>query len=122
MPQAAAPPQPRVVCNSQNFRQVGLHQCPSERKGEGGPGSQPARPLLTSPATRRPPPKCGAFRLQPQGSLLRQTGCWRKTDSNLWSHFQKGQRFRARHSVSRSTAPATGVLNLRKRRFRVPGS
>jgi hypothetical protein len=31
---------------------------------------------------RRPPPKCGAFRLQPRGSPLRQTGCWRKTDSN----------------------------------------
>ena len=24
--------------------------------------------LLTSPATRKPPPKCGAFRLQPRGS------------------------------------------------------
>jgi hypothetical protein len=35
---------------------------------------------------------------------------WRKTDSNLWSHVQRGQRFRARHSVSRSTAPAAGVL------------
>ena len=23
--------------NGQNFREVGLHQCPSERKGEGGP-------------------------------------------------------------------------------------
>jgi Phage integrase, N-terminal SAM-like domain len=29
-----------------------------------------------------PPPKCGAFRLQPQGSPLRQTGCWRELDSN----------------------------------------
>src|SRR5580700_5558396 len=38
---------------------------------------------LTSPATHRPPPKCGAFRLQPRGSPLRQTGCWRETDSNL---------------------------------------
>jgi len=28
--------------------------------------------LLTSPAARRPPPKCGAFRRQPRGSLLRQ--------------------------------------------------
>jgi hypothetical protein len=41
---------------------------------------------LTSPATHRPPPKCGAFRLQPRGSPLRQTGCWRKPDSNSQSH------------------------------------
>ena len=50
MPQAAALPRPRVV---QNFREVGLHQsrfaaCAS---------------LLTSPASRRPPPKCRDFRL-----------------------------------------------------------
>ena len=37
MPQAAAPPRPRVIANGQNFREVGLHQCPSERKGEGVP-------------------------------------------------------------------------------------
>src|SRR5438270_5222207 len=35
MPQAAAPPRP--LANGQNFREVGLHQCPSERKGEGVP-------------------------------------------------------------------------------------
>ena len=34
MPQAAAP---RQFAKSQNFREVGLHQCPSERKGEGVP-------------------------------------------------------------------------------------
>src|SRR5258708_38888711 len=34
MPQAAAPPRPSFA-NGQNFREVGLHQCPSERKGEG---------------------------------------------------------------------------------------
>jgi hypothetical protein len=32
--------------------------------------------------TRRPPPKCGPFRVQPRGSPLRQTGCWREMDSN----------------------------------------
>jgi hypothetical protein len=38
VPQAAAPPRPRVVLRQgQNFREVGLHQCPSERKGERGP-------------------------------------------------------------------------------------
>ena len=43
---------------------------------------EPGASLLTSPATRRPPPKCEAFRLQPRGSPLRQTDCWRKADSN----------------------------------------
>jgi hypothetical protein len=38
VPQAAAPPRPRVVLRQgQNLPEVGLHQCPSERKGEGGP-------------------------------------------------------------------------------------
>ena len=38
MPQAAAPPRPRVVLRQgQNLPEVGLHQCPSERKGDGGP-------------------------------------------------------------------------------------
>ena len=35
MPQAAAPHRGRAsFANGQNFREVGLHQCPSERKGE----------------------------------------------------------------------------------------
>jgi hypothetical protein len=37
VPQVAAPPRPRVIANGQNFREVGRHQCPSERKGEGVP-------------------------------------------------------------------------------------
>ena len=37
MPQAAAPPRPRVVCKRSELSEVGLHQCPSERKGEGVP-------------------------------------------------------------------------------------
>ena len=38
MPQAAAPPRPRVGCKRvRTFGEVGLHQCPSERKGEGVP-------------------------------------------------------------------------------------
>ena len=38
MPLAAAPPRPRVVLRQgQNLPEVGLHQYPSERKGEGGP-------------------------------------------------------------------------------------
>jgi hypothetical protein len=42
--------------------------------------------LLTSPATRRMPPKCGAFPVQPRRSRLRQTACWSKPDSNCQSH------------------------------------
>ena len=38
LPQAAARPRPRLVLRQgQNLPEVGLHQCPSERKGEGGP-------------------------------------------------------------------------------------
>jgi hypothetical protein len=38
VPQAAAPPRPHVVLRQgQNLPEVGLHQYPSERKGEGGP-------------------------------------------------------------------------------------
>jgi hypothetical protein len=45
--------------------------------------------LLTSPATRRMPPKCGPFPVQPRRSPLRQTACWRKADSNFWSHLER---------------------------------
>jgi hypothetical protein len=31
--------------------------------------------------TLRPSPKCGAFRIRPRGSALREAGCWRKEDS-----------------------------------------
>ena len=38
MPQAAGPTAGRAsFANGQNFREVGLHQSPSERKGEGVP-------------------------------------------------------------------------------------
>ena len=38
MPEAAAPPRPaHHLQTGQNFREVGLHQCLSERKGEGVP-------------------------------------------------------------------------------------
>jgi hypothetical protein len=46
VPQAAAPPRPRVVLRQvQNLPEVGLHRYPSERKGRRRPGSQPARPF-----------------------------------------------------------------------------
>jgi hypothetical protein len=56
--------------NGQNFSEVGLHQCRSERRAKESRFAA-CTSLLTSPATRKPPPKCGAFRLQPRGVLLR---------------------------------------------------
>jgi hypothetical protein len=60
--------------------------------------------LLRSPATRRMPPKCGAFRLQPRRSPLRQTGCWSKGDSNPWSHLR-----RRRHPEAPLMMPPAGT-------------
>ena len=92
MPQAAAPPRPRVVC-LQTVRTFGRWDCINARQRERAKESRFAActSLLTSPATRRPPPKCGAFRLQPQGSLLRQTGCWSEEDSNSRSHRERNE-------------------------------
>jgi hypothetical protein len=56
------------------------------------------------------------------GASSQWTHRWRKTDSNLWSHFQRGQRFRARHSISRSTAPATSVLISENDDFEFPAA
>ena len=67
--------------NGQNFREVGLHQCPSERKRD----EVPVRNLHVPshvPSHPQNAPKCGVFRFQPRDSSLRQTGCWRKPDSN----------------------------------------
>jgi hypothetical protein len=66
---------------------------------------------LTSPATHRPPPKCGAFRLQPRGSPLRQTGCWRKPDSNDQSRSEKSGRSETRHIGSLVIGPAQAGTN-----------
>jgi hypothetical protein len=47
------------------FGEVGLYRCPSERKGEGAPVRSLQVPSHVR-SHRRPPPKCGAFRLQPR--------------------------------------------------------
>jgi hypothetical protein len=70
---------------------------------------------------------CSAFLMSPEVTITARLGShrtprWRKTDSNLWSHFQRGQRFRARHSVSRSTAPATSVLISENDDFEFPAA
>jgi hypothetical protein len=80
----------------QNLPEVGLHQCPSERKGEGGPVRSLPVPSHV-PATRRMPPKCGAFPLQPRRSPRRQTACWSKGDSNSWSHPERQRSEGASH-------------------------
>ena len=85
-PQAAALPRPHVVCQRSELSGGGTASMPVREKGRRRPGSQPCTSLLTSPATRRMPPKCGPFPVQPRRSPLRQTACWRKADSNSWSH------------------------------------
>ena len=55
-----------------------------------------------------------------RGNEGSQTRRWSKPDSNLWSHFQRGQRFR--HSVSRSTAPAASVLISENDDFAFPAA
>ena len=89
MPQAAAPP--RAARRLQTVRTFGRWDCINARQRERAKESRFAActPVLRSPASRRPPPKYGAFRLSPQRSLLRQTGCWRKPDSNPWSHLDR---------------------------------
>ena len=62
--------------------------------GPRGSVPPPAPCLAEEPRSRRPP----------------WTPRWRKTDSNLWSHIQRGQPFRARHSVSAAAASAASVL------------
>ena len=90
MPQAAAPPRPRV--GLQTVRTFGRWDRINARQRERAkePRFAACASLLTSPASRRPPPKCGAFRLQPRRSLLRQTGRWREADSNPRSRLSRG--------------------------------
>src|SRR5205807_5419597 len=66
---------------------------------------------LTSPATRRPPPTCGTFRLQPEGSLLRQTPRWRKPDSNSWSRFEKSRPPRHAAAIPSRSAGESGTTS-----------
>ena len=68
----------------QTVRTFARWDCINTRQREKAkePRFSPSASLLTSPATCRPPPKCGAFRLQPLSSPLRQTACWREVDSN----------------------------------------
>jgi hypothetical protein len=45
MPQAAAPPRPRVVCKRSELSGGGTAAMPVREKGRRSPGSQPARPF-----------------------------------------------------------------------------
>jgi len=55
MPQAAAPPRPRVVCKRSELSGGGTASMPVREKGRRSPGSQPARPFSRPqpPADRR---------------------------------------------------------------------
>jgi len=76
---------PRIICK--RVRTFGTWDCINARQRERAKECRFAActSLLASPATRRPPPNCGAFRLRPRGSRLRQTACWREMDSNYRS-------------------------------------
>ena len=86
VPQAAAPPRPRLICKRSEL--FGRWDCVNARQRERAKEARFAAcpSLLKSPATGRPPPKCAAFRRQPHDIRVRQTGCWRKPDSNSQSH------------------------------------
>jgi hypothetical protein len=79
----------RAARRLHTVRTLGRWDCINARRRERAKESRFAAcaSLLTSQATGRTPPKRGAFRFQPRVSPLRQTGCWRKADSNSWSHF-----------------------------------
>ena len=86
-------PRPRPHRGRASFATVGTFarwDCVNARQRERANESRFAAgtSLLTSPATRRMPPKCGTFRIQPRGSPLRQTGRWRKANSNCRSQLR----------------------------------
>ena len=60
---------------------------PVREKEQSGAELRRARRFLTSRCTRRAPRNRGVLRVEAGGSLLRQTRCWRKADSNSWSPF-----------------------------------
>src|SRR5947208_2509937 len=82
MPQAAAPPRPRVVCKRSELSGGGTASMPVREKGRRSPGSQPARPFSPPPPRADRRQSAGLFAYSPRGSPLRQTGCWREKDSN----------------------------------------
>jgi hypothetical protein len=92
VPQAAAPPRPRVICKM--VRTFERWDCinAGQRESATEPRFTACTSILTSQASRRTPPKCGAFRFQPRGSPLRQTGCWSKADSDSRSHRERNGR------------------------------
>jgi hypothetical protein len=111
VPQAAALPRPRVICKM--VRTFERWDCINAGQRESAAESrfEAWTSLLTSQASRRTPPNCGAFRFQPRGSPLRQTACWRETDSNFWSHLTyDGDAFQNTYSASPPgcTAPEDG--------------
>src|SRR5438477_7483282 len=54
VPQAAAPPRPRVICNLSELSGGGTASMPVREKGRRSPGSQPAHPF----SRPNPPAEC----------------------------------------------------------------
>ena len=59
---------------------------PVREKRRRSPGSQPTRPFSRPQPLAERRQSEGLFAYSLQGSLLRQTGCWSKADSNSESH------------------------------------
>src|ERR1700752_2126996 len=72
MPQAAAPPRPRVVCERSELSRGGTASMPVREKGRRSPGSQPARSFS------RPQP--AADRRKVRGFLPIASGFTAETD------------------------------------------
>src|SRR5438477_3951973 len=86
MPQAAAPPRPRVVCKWSELSGGGTASMPVREKGRRAPGSQPARPF-----SRPQPP---ADRRQSAGLLLTASEFTAETDSHRWRGMDSKIQFR----------------------------
>src|SRR5204862_2127821 len=94
---------PRIICKRQNFPEVGLHQCPSERKGERGP----VRSLHVPSHVPSPPQNAAKVRgfSRTASAFTSETDCLLEE-----ARFEplvprsKGQPYRARRSLSRPAA------------------
>src|SRR6202011_2940576 len=86
MPQAAAPPRPRVICKRSELSRGGTASMPVREKGRRSPGSQPARPFSRPqpPANRRQCAGLFAYRLRVHcGDRLAAGGKWIRTCMGL---------------------------------------
>ena len=81
--------------NGQNFREVGLHQCPSERKGEGVPVRSLHVPSHV-PSHPQTAAKVRGFSLTASGFTAETDWLLEEADSNSWSHPERQRSERIR--------------------------